>query len=121
MIVSHPIYLPFRLAGSVMHFPSFVALFTLVLGVTAARIPVQASRYERYLSHTTTSRGYKYNFISIMPRIFSHKPTLLFLHGFPSHAEDWHNQIDYFKGQGEQLLRTQATATDVSCHLQATA
>jgi pimeloyl-ACP methyl ester carboxylesterase len=32
------------------------------------------------------------------------KPTLLFLHGFPSSCYDWHNQITHFSKEGYGVL-----------------
>jgi pimeloyl-ACP methyl ester carboxylesterase len=34
----------------------------------------------------------------------SGKPTLLFLHGFPSTAHDWNRQINYFQPKGYGIL-----------------
>jgi len=34
----------------------------------------------------------------------STKPTILFLHGFPSSSYDWHNQISYFSGKGYGVI-----------------
>ncbi|KAF2740133.1 alpha/beta-hydrolase, partial [Polyplosphaeria fusca] len=34
----------------------------------------------------------------------SPKPTILFLHGFPSSSFDWHNQITYFAGKGYGVI-----------------
>ncbi|KAG2022587.1 hypothetical protein CC2G_000324 [Coprinopsis cinerea AmutBmut pab1-1] len=53
------------------------------------------------LSHykqVTVSRGYKYNYYAVPP--VEGKPTLLFVHGFPSTAQDWRRQVAYFKPKG---------------------
>ncbi|KAL1746939.1 Alpha/Beta hydrolase protein [Schizophyllum fasciatum] len=46
----------------------------------------------------TTSRGIKYAYAHTAPR--SGKPTLLFLHGFPSTAHDWRHQVAHFAARG---------------------
>jgi soluble epoxide hydrolase/lipid-phosphate phosphatase len=54
-----------------------------------------------YKDHTT-SRGIKYHyFFSIAGE---GKPTLLFLHGFPSTSYDWHKQVAYFQPRGYGLV-----------------
>ncbi|KAL1662878.1 Alpha/Beta hydrolase protein [Schizophyllum commune] len=50
----------------------------------------------------TTSRGIKYAYHYAAPQ--AGKPTLLFLHGFPSTAHDWHYQVDYFGGKGYGVI-----------------
>lgn len=49
-----------------------------------------------------TSRGYKYHYYFSAPA--AGKPTILFVHGFPSLAVDWHPQIAYFKEKGYGLV-----------------
>lgn len=49
-----------------------------------------------------TSRGYKYSFIYVPAK--DNKPTLLFLHGFPSHADDWERQIAHFAPLGYGVI-----------------
>ncbi len=49
------------------------------------------------------SRGLKYHYYFSSPRISS-KPYLLFLHGFPGTAYDWHRQITFFAAQGYGLV-----------------
>ena len=44
-----------------------------------------------------TSRGYTYSLVHIPAR--NSRPTLLLLHGFPSHAHDWVHQAGYFAAQ----------------------
>lgn len=50
----------------------------------------------------TTSRGFKYTYYFSAP--LPGKPTLLFIHGFPSLALDWHHQIVHFKSKGYGLV-----------------
>ncbi|RYP52948.1 hypothetical protein DL768_001942 [Monosporascus sp. mg162] len=50
----------------------------------------------------TTSRGYSYSYIRIPSK--EGKPTLLLLHGWPSHIDDWIYQIKYFKSKGYGLV-----------------
>ncbi|PSN62771.1 alpha/beta-hydrolase [Corynespora cassiicola Philippines] len=48
----------------------------------------------------TVSRGFTYSYIRIPPSSSPPKPNILFLHGFPSIALEWHNQIEYLRGKG---------------------
>ncbi|KAF6751029.1 Alpha/Beta hydrolase protein [Ephemerocybe angulata] len=50
----------------------------------------------------TTSRGLKYHYYFSAAE--GGKPTILFVHGFPSLSVDWHNQITYFKAKGYGLV-----------------
>lgn len=52
--------------------------------------------------NATTSRGLNYHYYFSPPA--EGKPTLLFVHGFPSLAVDWHPQIAYFKEKGYGLV-----------------
>jgi hypothetical protein len=54
-------------------------------------------------SHTVSSSGHKYSYIHYPPSNPT-KPTLLFLHGFPSTSHDWRHQITHFKPQGYGIL-----------------
>jgi soluble epoxide hydrolase/lipid-phosphate phosphatase len=49
-----------------------------------------------------TARGYKYSYLYCP--CAGAKPTLLLIHGWPSHAEDWLYQIRYFRAKGYGLL-----------------
>ncbi|KAF1736160.1 Bifunctional epoxide hydrolase 2 [Beauveria bassiana] len=49
-----------------------------------------------------TPRGYKYSFIYVPAR--DSKTTLLFLHGFPSQADDWERQVAYFAPLGYGVI-----------------
>lgn len=51
---------------------------------------------------TTTSRGLKYRYY-FSPAQTS-KPTLLLLHGFPSHSNDWRHQVSFFGAKGYGLI-----------------
>ncbi|CDO74918.1 hypothetical protein BN946_scf184927.g2 [Trametes cinnabarina] len=50
----------------------------------------------------TTSRGLTYHYYH-SPAVAG-KPTLLFLHGFPSSSYDWHRQVEYFQPKGYGLV-----------------
>ena len=50
----------------------------------------------------TTSRGFNYHYYFSSPS--AGKSTMLLVHGFPSLAIDWHNQITYFKERGYGLI-----------------
>ena len=47
--------------------------------------------------------GHKYRFVHYPPH-YSEKPTILFLHGFPSSSFDWRRQFDYFASRGYGVL-----------------
>lgn len=51
---------------------------------------------------TTTPRGLKYHYFFISAS--GDKPTLLFLHGFPSTSSDWHKQVEFFVKKGYGVL-----------------
>ena len=59
---------------------------------------MQASSYKEVI----TKRGIKYSYY------FSagdpSKPTLLFVHGFPSTSYDWRNQVAFFKSEGYSII-----------------
>jgi pimeloyl-ACP methyl ester carboxylesterase len=48
------------------------------------------------------TRGFNYHYY--FSPATSGKPTLLLIHGFPSLAIDWHNQITFFKAKGYGLV-----------------
>lgn len=50
----------------------------------------------------TTSRGFKYNYY-FSPAQGS-KPTLAFIHGFPSTAKDWRCIAPHFKNKGYGII-----------------
>lgn len=54
-----------------------------------------------YKQHTTT-RGLKYNYFAAPGDAF--KPTLLFVHGFPSTSHDWRLQVAFFKNAGYPII-----------------
>lgn len=49
-----------------------------------------------------TSRGFNYHYYSTTPK--GGKPTLLFLHGYPSNSRDWKPLIDFFQPQGYGII-----------------
>ncbi|KAJ2920520.1 hypothetical protein H1R20_g16575, partial [Candolleomyces eurysporus] len=60
---------------------------------------------ESLLSHFKqfkVSRGFNYRYF--FSPATSGKPTLLFIHGFPSLAIDWHHQITFFKAKGYGIV-----------------
>ena len=50
----------------------------------------------------TTARSFTYNYIAIPSS--NNKPTILFLHGFPSSPSDYRHQIQYFSKQGYGII-----------------
>ncbi|KAM0815537.1 putative AB hydrolase-1 domain-containing protein [Seiridium cardinale] len=49
-----------------------------------------------------TTRGYRYSYIRTPGQ--SHNQTLLLIHGWPSHIDDWFYQIRYFAAKGYGLI-----------------
>ncbi|KIJ68099.1 hypothetical protein HYDPIDRAFT_83277 [Hydnomerulius pinastri MD-312] len=54
-----------------------------------------------YKSHKT-QRGFDYRYL--FAKANPGKPTLLFIHGFPSTSFDWYHQINFFKPKGYGLV-----------------
>ncbi|KAG9316768.1 Alpha/Beta hydrolase protein [Chiua virens] len=50
----------------------------------------------------TTKRNFAYHYL--FSAAVAGKPTLLFIHGFPSTSYDWYRQIDYFQPKGYGLV-----------------
>ena len=59
-------------------------------------------RYAKHYCDVRTSRGLNYHFLAV-PAAAS-KPTLLFVHGFPSQSSDWHYQIEHFHSKGYGIV-----------------
>lgn len=55
------------------------------------------------LTTVTLPSGPTYEYLHIAASSKT-KPTILFLHGFPSSLEDWHHQTDYFSSLGYGIL-----------------
>ena len=51
----------------------------------------------------TTKRGFTYSYYASVPE-GSTKPTLLFLHGFPSTSYDWRRQVEFFESKGFPVI-----------------
>jgi soluble epoxide hydrolase/lipid-phosphate phosphatase len=51
----------------------------------------------------TSAANHKYSYVTLPPKPPT-KPTLLLLHGFPSHTPDWINQITHFSTLGYGIL-----------------
>lgn len=56
-----------------------------------------------YKTHTT-SRGFTYAYYRSPFVAQGSKPTLIFLHGFPSSAHSWHYQISFFEALGYDVI-----------------
>jgi soluble epoxide hydrolase/lipid-phosphate phosphatase len=54
------------------------------------------------LKKFTTSSGHTYAYVFLPPN--PAKPTILFLHGFPSAAYDWRHQVSHFSQSGYGVL-----------------
>jgi pimeloyl-ACP methyl ester carboxylesterase len=55
------------------------------------------------LKKIEVSRGYLYSYYITRPSPDS-KATLLFVHGFPSSAQDWHRQVTFFEAKGYRVV-----------------
>lgn len=55
--------------------------------------------FPKHAKTLTLSTTHKYNYVFIPPTTSS-KPTILFLHGFPSSSYDWRHQISFFTATG---------------------
>ncbi|EJD35450.1 alpha/beta-hydrolase [Auricularia subglabra TFB-10046 SS5] len=66
-------------------------------------MPSFIDRYGSFYKDAKTSRGKNYHYLAIAPSDAT-KPTLLFIHGFPSTSQDWHFQIEYFHAKGYGLI-----------------
>ncbi|KAF5344592.1 hypothetical protein D9758_013904 [Tetrapyrgos nigripes] len=51
---------------------------------------------------TQVSRGFTYRYHFTAPK--EGRPTIVFVHGFPSTAYDWHHQVKFFKEKGYGLV-----------------
>ncbi|KAF7365963.1 hypothetical protein MVEN_00471800 [Mycena venus] len=56
-----------------------------------------------YKNHVTP-RGLKYHYFFSPPDSSGLKPTLVFLHGFPSNAHEWRHQVGFFVEHGYGVL-----------------
>lgn len=59
--------------------------------------------YLRYVHSARLSSGHNYRYVHYRP-YNSSKPSILFLHGFPSSSYDWRRQFDYFASRGYGIL-----------------
>ena len=59
---------------------------------------------------TTVTRGFTYHYYHSPAS--AGKPTLLFLHGYPSSSYDWHRQVEYFQPQGYGVLVPDCLGSD---------
>ena len=59
---------------------------------------MDAASYKKHI--TTRGFTYSYYFSAAQPE----KPTLVFLHGFPSSSWDWTSQATFFKARGYGLI-----------------
>ncbi|KAF8885263.1 alpha/beta-hydrolase [Gymnopilus junonius] len=57
---------------------------------------------DKLIRSTTTRRGFVYSYYHNVPS--TGKPTILFLHGFPSTHSDWASQISFFSGKGYGVI-----------------
>ena len=59
--------------------------------------------YLRHVHSARLSSGHNYRYVHYRP-YNSSKPSILFLHGFPSSSYDWRRQYDYFASRGYGIL-----------------
>ncbi|KAF5339511.1 hypothetical protein D9758_016369 [Tetrapyrgos nigripes] len=82
-------------------------LLTLTAGASSApallpRVDVPAPFNSSLFKDLNVSRGLNYHYYSVPAD--KGKPTLLFLHGFPSTSYDWRHQVAFFQDKGYGLL-----------------
>lgn len=56
-----------------------------------------------YKTHTT-SRGFIYAYYRSASHGQGSKPTLVFLHGFPSTSKSWRHQVAFFEARGYDVI-----------------
>lgn len=56
-----------------------------------------------YKTHTT-SRGFIYAYYRSASHGEGSKPTLVFLHGFPSTSKSWRHQVAFFEARGYDVI-----------------
>ena len=66
--------------------------------VTANRTMLPTAAYK----DVTTRRGYRYHYYYAPSQ--GSKPTLLFVHGFPSTSQDWHRLIPHLERDGYGII-----------------
>ncbi|TFY64338.1 hypothetical protein EVG20_g5975 [Dentipellis fragilis] len=79
-------------------FSNLYSLSSVATPTCDPRSMMDASEYKKH----TTSRGFSYSYYASPAQ--GDKPTLLFVHGFPSSSWDWHNQVAFFKPKGFGLI-----------------
>ena len=70
---------------------------------TAFQTDLNGVNYLRYVHSARLPSGHKYRYVHYRP-YNSLKPSILFLHGFPSASYDWRRQFDYFATRGYGIL-----------------
>ncbi|TFK18265.1 alpha/beta-hydrolase [Coprinopsis marcescibilis] len=78
-----------------------VCFTTLAATVTSSLTMEQLYRSQKY-KETTVSRGFTYRYY--FSPATQGKPTLVFVHGFPSFSAHWIHQITFFEEQGYGLV-----------------
>ncbi|EPS31413.1 hypothetical protein PDE_06368 [Penicillium oxalicum 114-2] len=59
--------------------------------------------FPQHAKSLTLSTGHQYSYVHV-PAFAPTKPTVLFLHGFPSSCYDWRHQIVYFQSHGYGII-----------------
>ncbi|KAF5372159.1 hypothetical protein D9758_004952 [Tetrapyrgos nigripes] len=80
-------------------------LLTLTAGASSALLPrvdTPAPFNSSLFKDLNVSRGLNYHYYAVPAD--TGKPTLLFLHGFPSTSYDWRHQVAFFQDKGYGLL-----------------
>ncbi|KAF5372218.1 hypothetical protein D9758_004931 [Tetrapyrgos nigripes] len=80
-------------------------LLALTVGASSALLPrvdVPAPFNSSLFEDFNVSRGLNYHYYAVPAD--TGKPTLLFLHGFPSTSYDWRHQVAFFQEKGYGLL-----------------
>ncbi|KAF5367927.1 hypothetical protein D9758_004349 [Tetrapyrgos nigripes] len=59
---------------------------------------------QSFFKDLNVTRGLTYHYYAAPATVGSGKPTLVFLHGFPSSSYDWRHQVSFFQDQGYGLV-----------------
>lgn len=65
-------------------------------------VATEKSRPHGFYKRFVTSRGYDYHYYRVAASY--RKPTIVFLHGWPSTSYDWHQMTAHFKARGYGII-----------------
>lgn len=96
---------------TLMHYNFYLlSIFIVTISSKSSKLPLspnekQQSSLMPKVQNYEVAPGINYEYIHVKQNGNDNsKPTLLFLHGFPSSLHSWRHQIDYFSRQGYNIL-----------------